>query len=247
VRPRPVERYGARATLLGLALLLVAVPFGVLLVQVVTRGELTELDASAANSMSEWVRPRRGLIEVLDVLTDLGTGPWLWLLMSAVVVGLWRRSRRLAVYAGLTALGGSVLSSTVKVLVGRDRPGLPEPLVDPPDSASFPSGHAVATTVCYGVLLVLLLPQLSRRRRPWLVVGYGTFVVTIGLTRLLLGVHYLTDVVGGVVLGVAWLCVSTAAFDLWRPQDRAAAAAAADADVAGEAETERAGRQSQVG
>lgn len=83
-------------------------------------------------------------------------------------------------------------------------------------SASFPSGHAIGSLVGVGALLLVLLPYARRSTRPaW--TAFGVLVVlAIGFSRLGLGVHYFSDVLGGYVLGAGWLAVSTAAFTPWR-------------------------------
>ncbi|HWI02958.1 MAG TPA: phosphatase PAP2 family protein, partial [Acidimicrobiales bacterium] len=68
----------------------------------------------------------------------------------------------------------------------------------------------------YGALVLVFFPVIGRRFRPVVVGGAVLLVVAICFSRLALGVHYITDVVGGVVLGLAWLAASTAAFSIWR-------------------------------
>jgi len=103
----------------------------------------------------------------------------------------------------------------VKILVDR-----PRPVVDHPVATawgkSFPSGHAMSSTVTYGALLLTFLPVLPGRRRAAAVVATAALVLVIGSSRLILGVHFLTDVIGGYVLGLAWLLGATAAFEIWR-------------------------------
>jgi undecaprenyl-diphosphatase len=80
------------------------------------------------------------------------------------------------------------------------------------DSLSYPSGHSsgIATLVTVG--LILAWPLLAARaRRWWLVVGV-VLVLVVGLTRMWLGVHFLSDVVGGWALGVAWSLVTALVF-----------------------------------
>ena len=97
----------------------------------------------------------------------------------------------------------------------RARPSLVDPVATA-HGKSFPSGHAMSSTFVYGALC-----WCSCR---WSAAGYGrsssaptvVLVVAIGFSRLALGVHYITDVVGGFVLGLAWLAASTAAFSTWR-------------------------------
>ncbi|HEV2809678.1 MAG TPA: phosphatase PAP2 family protein, partial [Acidimicrobiales bacterium] len=65
-------------------------------------------------------------------------------------------------------------------------------------------------------LVLVFLPVIGRRYRPVVIGGAVLLVLAIGFSRLALGVHYITDVAGGFVLGLAWLAASTAAFSIWR-------------------------------
>lgn len=212
----PAGRYGLRTTLLAVALTLVGVPFGLLVAQVRGDGRLVGVDTAGLDRLHQWVRDSPGAVRVLNLVTDLGSPPWLWLVMTVAVLWLLRVGRtRLAVFLAVTALVGSLISTGVKIAVDRPRPFLPEPVASA-RGKSFPSGHAMSSTVCYGALLLAFLPAVARRWRPWLVAGTAGLVVAIGFTRLALGVHYLSDVLGGFVLGLAWLAVSTATFSIWR-------------------------------
>jgi undecaprenyl-diphosphatase len=74
----------------------------------------------------------------------------------------------------------------------------------------------MGSIIGYGALAVVFLPAVQRRWRPWVVGALATLVALIGFSRIGLGVHYLTDVIGGFVLGAAWLMASVAAFEVWR-------------------------------
>jgi membrane-associated phospholipid phosphatase len=83
-------------------------------------------------------------------------------------------------------------------------------------SFSFPSGHALGSIVGVGALLLAGLPWLSRAwRRPTIAVGIA-IVLLVGYARVGLGVHYVSDVVGGWILGAAWLAAMTAGFKAWQ-------------------------------
>ncbi len=212
----PAERYGLRVTLLAVAFALVAVPFGLLVSQVRGDGRLVDLDTAGLDRLHDWVQGSPGVVSALKLVTDLGSPVWLWLVMIVAVVGLLRVGRtRLAVFLIVTALAGSLIDTVVKIAVDRPRPVLLDPVATA-RGKSFPSGHTMSATVCYGALLLAFLPAVARRWRPWLVGGTAGLVLAIGFTRLALGVHYLSDVVGGLVLGLAWLAISTAAFSIWR-------------------------------
>ncbi|MDT4922681.1 MAG: hypothetical protein QOG01_394 [Pseudonocardiales bacterium] len=213
----PAERYGLRVTLFAVAVLLVAVPFGLLLEQVVHHGPLLRVDRGVANDVHLWVLRRGpGLIRTVKALSVLGGPPFLTLLV--VLAGgyaLWRGRRRLAVFLVVTAAGGSVIDTVVKNVVNRPRPNLPHPIAHA-FGKSFPSGHAMSSTVVYGALLLALLPAVPRPRRRLAIAAPVLLVLAIAASRIALGVHYLSDVLGGLVLGLAWLTASVAAFRIWR-------------------------------
>lgn len=212
----PEERYGLRLSLLAAAFLLVAVPFGWLLSQVGGEGSLVRLDTSAARNLHDWARESPAMVSFLRVVTFLGSPVWLYAVVIPAALFVWRRHHvRLAVFLAVTVAGGGILNSVVKVAVGRPRPVLVDP-VAVADGRSFPSGHAMSSTVAYGALLLVFLPVVARRARPLVVAAGVILVAGIGFTRLALGVHYISDVVGGFVLGLAWLAASTAAFSIWR-------------------------------
>jgi undecaprenyl-diphosphatase len=103
----------------------------------------------------------------------------------------------------------------VKLAVNRPRPSLEFPIATA-FGKSFPSGHAMSSVVVYGSLLLVFLPVMNKVWRRRMFAGFVVLMLVIGFTRLALGVHYLTDVLGGYVLGLAWLAASTAAFSIWR-------------------------------
>jgi len=212
----PDARFGLRATLALVALLLVAVPFGVLLVQVRRDGVLLDLDRSVATGLHGWLRGRETLAVLFEIVTAIGTFAGLGTLVIIGAVILLRSGRRRLLVFLLTAtIGGWVLNNGVKLAVGRQRPTFDDPFTIA-RGLSFPSGHAMSSTVVLGALLMVFLPAVRASRRTPTVVAVTGLVLLIGFTRLALGVHYLTDVVAGFVLGAAWLTVCVAIFSLWR-------------------------------
>ena len=141
-------------------------------------------------------------------LTALGSGVVL-LTFIAVVVGYLALERRLAMLvlvAGAT-LGGMVLSSLLKLVFGRPRPTVVPPLVEV-HSASFPSGHSMLSAVVYLTLGALLARTTTRRRlRVYFIAVALALTFVVGLSRVYLGVHYPTDVVGGWAAGALWALV----------------------------------------
>jgi undecaprenyl-diphosphatase len=214
----PTKRYSVRVVLFAVAIVLVAIPFATLLFQVVAKGPLTRLDASVANRLNDIVHNTPGMVGGLRAVSWLGGPPFLTLL-TVVAAGfvLVRGRRRLVVFLVVTCLGGGLIDTAVKLVVARPRPVVDHPIAEA-FGKSFPSGHAMSSTVVYGALLLVFLPAAGRRRRA-LVALTMAVVLAVGCSRLLLGVHFVSDVLGGFVLGLAWLIASVAAFETWR-EDR---------------------------
>ena len=157
-------------------------------------------------------------VTALKAVSATGTAGFLVPLVGAAVVWLLvRGARRLAWFLAVVGIGGALVNTAVKVVVGRPRPVFDEPLATALGK-SFPSGHSMSSLVCYGALLVVFLPLVRRRARPAVVAATSIWVLLIGFSRLALGVHFLSDVLGGYVLGAAWLLGSVALFEVWREE-----------------------------
>lgn len=217
-RLHPEERFGLRLTLFALATVLVAVPFFFLLVQVTTDGPVTRLDTMVSAGFHEEVVESPILEPTFEVISFVAGPPAMYLLAFLAAIFFWRRrSRRVAAYLVLTNLLGGAINTTVKVLVDRPRPQLDEPIGEA-FGYSFPSGHTVGATVGFGSLLLAFMPFIPRRLRPLAIAGYFGAVALVAAARLGLVVHYLSDVLAGFVLGLAWLALATAAFSIWRAE-----------------------------
>jgi len=107
--------------------------------------------------------------------------------------------------------GGGLLNEILKLVIRRPRPPYAAAFIHD-SSWSFPSGHAMGSLIGCGMLayLVVTLWIHRRSRQISIVIGAALLIVTIGLSRLYLGVHYFSDVVGGYAAGVLWLsaCIS---------------------------------------
>ena len=213
----PTQRFGLRLSLFALAVVLVAVPFATLVFQVLGEGPLTQLDGRAANRLNDMVHDNAAAVEALQLISWLGRPVILGLIVAVGVIVLWRRGQpKLIAFLVLTTLGGGLVDSAVKLLVNRPRPIVDHP-VQTAFGKSFPSGHSMSSLICFGALLVIFLPALkSARARRIAVIATSALVFAIGVSRLMLGVHFVTDVIGGFVLGAAWLVGSIAIFEVWR-------------------------------
>jgi len=214
----PIQRYGVRASLFALALVLVGIPFGLLLHEVVSSGPLTVLDEGTAQWLNRHVAQHPLAVTALDGISLLGKPITLFVIVGIPAVWLYSQgSRKLVLFLAVTCIGGGVVDSLVKLAVGRPRPTVDEPVATA-IGKSFPSGHSMSSTICYGALLLVFLPMLGRAGRVRAIAVTIVVVFAIGTSRLMLGVHFLSDVLGGYVLGLAWLVASVAAFEIWREE-----------------------------
>ncbi|GIH26504.1 phosphatase PAP2 family protein [Acrocarpospora phusangensis] len=203
-----------RMTVIGL----LCVPFLVLAVLVETVfPPLRDFDQRVAENLHAYAVNNPGFAGFMNFWTEL-FGPLAWRVVIALTA-VWlyvRGRRRLAAWAVATVVAGGMLVVAVKELVGRARPVLPEPVASATGNA-FPSGHALNATLGAGILLVLFLPALkgAARTLAWLAAGF--LAVSVGFTRAALGVHWVSDVVAGLILGVAVLAATSAAFAIDRP------------------------------
>ena len=139
------------------------------------------------------------------IFTQLGSGIVLIALaIAATVVLVLRRKRRAALFLFMV-FGGRFLVELQKVIFNRPRPGLSPALVAV-DSYSYPSGHAANAMITF-LAIGLLLPVRQRNRA--ITIGIGlALALQVGASRVMLGVHWPSDVVGGWAFAVAWVMLA---------------------------------------
>jgi undecaprenyl-diphosphatase len=194
-----------------------AAVFAVLLILVRLHwSPLESVDHGAAADTNRWVAGDHTLVTVLKAVTWLGSDVALVAVIGLAAVYLAIRKRWwLAVYLVVAGAGALVLNPVLKSLAGRLRPVVAHPVAYGTGD-SFPSGHSLGSIICYGALLLVFLPVARGRWRPALITVITAIVVLVGVSRILLGVHYLSDVIAAWAIGIAWLGVTAFAFELSR-------------------------------
>ena len=226
----------------GLALLavafalatLVSVALGLLLRAADRNGTLARWD----RSLSEWGVDHADAwaVDVLKVLTLLGS--------TVVVVGVavavgaleWARTRdrAVAVFLFVVAAGQSVVVHVIKLAVDRPRPDVAQ--LVPVFGPAFPSGHSAAAAAVWAAVALVLTRRSGRPARVLAAAAAAGVAILVGASRALLGVHWATDVIGGLALGWAWFTLVAFAFGgrrqrLGAPAERLRGAAPADGGV----------------
>ena len=186
----------------------------------VADGETLAFDRSVMLAMRETDNPKDPLgpawLELVarDVTSLGGTVVLTLLTLAAVGAMLLARKWRAAAFVAISVVGGTLLSTLLKVTFARPRPDLVPHAVEV-TSASFPSGHSMLAMVTYLTLGAVLAESQSKRRIKVYLLSWAVFLALIvGLSRVYLGVHWPTDVLAGWCMGSAWalLCGAIA---LW--------------------------------
>jgi undecaprenyl-diphosphatase len=184
-------------------------------------GPQLRLDARVSEALYAGDTRAVALNDLLQVLTAPGLS-WVRFLvfLPVLVVLLRRRAWWTAGWLVTTVVLIGPLTSLLKAFFGRVRPPFEQGGARL-ESLSFPSGHSSGIATLVTVALVLAWPLLAPRGRRWAVLIGVVLAVLVGLTRMWLGVHFLSDVLGGWALGVAWTLLTALAFGVL-PGGRAA-------------------------
>jgi len=215
MRPLPLRRRALlRAAAFGLAF---TVPVAVLAYLVRAQaGAVVRFDVDAITAATDYTRSHPGLRHALLVWEDVFQARWVNLAAALVCVWVWRRrglSTR-ALWAFLTIMAAWALQLGAKGLVQRARPVVEDAVAHAPGS-SFPSGHATNTAAVALTLTLLVWPLLGRRGRVLVPLVAATATALTGADRVLLGVHYPSDVVAGIILGTALAGASYLGYSGW--------------------------------
>jgi membrane-associated phospholipid phosphatase len=179
-------------------------------------GPLHAVDADTADRLHGWAANRPGAVTFLVWVSRVFHPQVLRGATVVIVIFLLvRRERRLAAWVAVTMTAAAILGDGLKALVSRARPQLPDAVSSAP-GYSFPSGHALNSIVFFAVLVLLVAPLLSGRSRVLAWTLAALLVLLVGFSRVALGVHFVSDVVAGWLVGAGLVGVTAAAFHSWR-------------------------------
>lgn len=184
--------------------------FGGVTEDIIHHDPLTQFDVTLLDWVHAHATPAG--YAIFDGISLLGSPVAMTVL--ALGVGLLLTARRQWIILGgwvAAFAGGGFLEEVLRLVIRRPRPPLAAPFLHH-SSWSFPSGHAMGSLIGYGMLAYVLVVLWIHRRSVQIsiVSGAALLIVAIGVSRLYLGVHYFSDVVGGYAAGVLWLsaCIS---------------------------------------
>lgn len=168
--------------------------------------------------------------QVMVAITELGDE----LVTAAVAIAallwlVWRRDWRAAVHGVAVVSGAGLFTILLKATLHQPRPS---ELYAGWDAFSFPSGHATVNAALYALLAILIAREIEPRWRPFIVVGAALFVSAVAFSRLYLGAHWISDVLGGLAFGIAWAALLSIAYLRRNPRPIGAAGLGAVTGIA---------------
>ena len=202
----------------ALATITVVVGFAGLIASLVVLGVVAEgVRTQEVFALDTWATPflhgiaSPSLDALMNALTDIGTVLVIGPILAVAVAWLgWKRRYGAVLFLGVTSGGSLLLQGVMKSWFERPRQKLPWAQVLP--DYSFPSGHTMNAIIFYVALALIAWSVAGRRIGLLLLVIAVVVALGVGVSRIYLGYHYLTDVVGGLMAGIAWLLVVGAAF-----------------------------------
>jgi undecaprenyl-diphosphatase len=199
LRPTPY-----RALFLGLLAAAAALLFFAWLAEEILKGGTRRFDDAIRLLLHQHASP--ALTGAMRAASFIGS-PVFLIPLGILVFALYLRQGRplTARLFVITVIGGEVLDQVLKLAFHRTRPaaffGLPEPL-----GYSFPSGHALAACAFYGVVAAFAAARTESRTRRWIYrIAAAIVIAIIGVSRIYLGVHYPSDVLGGYAAALVWV------------------------------------------
>lgn len=195
-------RHGSRALLAGLALLVASMWLFLGVIEDILSNDALVIADRAVFTFLQQLRTDAG-DRAMVAITEMGSvGVMLPLIAAVLAWLLWHRSWRTAGYwLGIVA-SAELLVQVLKWTLGRHRP---LQLYQGVEQFSFPSGHATVSAVVLGFLAFLLTRGQGARWRLAVAIGAALYVSLVAFSRLYLGAHWLSDVVGGMSFGLAWV------------------------------------------
>ena len=184
-------------------LILAIVVFG-LIVYSLNVGTIHTFDNYIYDAISKTINPALTVIAIM--ITNIGGPIGITIVTIILILALPNKNHKKYILINLASI--LLLNQGLKFIFSRERPDINR-LIEV-SNYSFPSGHAMINTAFYGFLIYLMYKYVEDRKTKYILIALiSLLVIAIGLSRIYLGVHYASDVVGGAMISIAYLMVFT--------------------------------------
>ncbi len=183
---------------------LTSVLFLLVLSNVRVEGRLQALDQAIYLQLQQWRTAE--LDHILITITQLGDTFMVTTISSVVLLWLlFRKYQRAAIYWSLALIGAAIINTGIKAAIARVRPG--DMMYTGWTNFSFPSGHTTSNLVLYGLVCILLFKTVRGLPRVGMIVLLIGFALLVAFSRLYLGAHWFSDVLGGMLVATSILSI----------------------------------------
>ena len=166
----------------------------------VLSNEVIEYDKNIYNFISKFIHDDN--TKVIKIITNLGHG--IPLVLITLLIMFLVKNKRFGILVGTNLVTVVIINNILKLIVRRDRPTI-FPIIDE-IGYSFPSGHSMVSMAFYGFIIYLIYKNVKNNKIKWLLVTMmGFLIILIGISRIYLGVHYVSDVLAGFLIAIAYL------------------------------------------
>ena len=154
-------------------------------------------------------------LNIVLFITQFGHGiNWIITILTSILILLICKKFKATIFFIFTILLSQHVYSAIKLIIERPRPPFWIRLIDM-QGYSFPSGHSTLSMITYGFLIYLVYKHVNNSfLRFILIFLLGLLIILVGFSRIILGVHYPTDVIGGFSLGICIICLLTILYDI---------------------------------
>ena len=171
----------------------------------VKNGRILELDLNIYKFFSENIINDK-LTPIVKVITHIGGAKIVFVLTILAIILIKGLKNKLFLLTGIVGTAG--LNVVLKYIVQRERPNINRLITE--KGYSFPSGHSMMSMAFYGMLIFLIFKYVKNTALKWTLIVILTILLsTIGITRIYLGVHYPSDVIGGFLVSLTYLFILT--------------------------------------
>lgn len=194
----------------GIGILAIFILIFILVADEMEKKKLVKFDDSVSSILSSHISPV--LTQTMEMITFFGSGWWLIIgALAGTVILFMLKKWSLGIFLIFSSCAGILFNILLKNIFQRQRPDLHR-LISA-NGYSFPSGHSMGSMILYGAVAYIIIHY--AHLRIWKIVGtvlMALFILLIGISRIYLGVHFPSDIVGGYAAGGAWLVICILSF-----------------------------------
>lgn len=166
----------------------------------VLSNEVIEYDKNIYNFISRFIHDDN--TKIIKSITNIGHG--IPLVLITLLIMFLVKNKRFGILVGINLVTVVIINNILKLIIRRDRPTI-FPIINE-IGYSFPSGHSMVSMAFYGFIIYLIYKNVKNKRIKWLLVTMIVFlIISIGISRIYLGVHYASDVLAGFLIAIAYL------------------------------------------